>query len=174
MTELELGTSTATARRRPTIGSVAGWGVFGILAILFLVFRPTILGGTTHYLFVSGSSMEPGMRTGDLAILVPAAAYAVGDVVAYHPVQAPTGTIIHRIVGGDATSGFVIRGDNRDTNDYDRPTSGALLGRMVLHLPAVGWALDALRQPVVFGGIAAVLVVACAWELMGRRPKKPS
>lgn len=158
------GTDTTRPRRRLTLRAAIGWIPVLALLVLVLVFRPTSLGGFTSYIFVSGVSMEPTMHTGDLAILVPADTYRVGDIVAYHPAQAPTGTIIHRITGGDAASGFVIRGDNRTTDDFDRPMPSELLGRSVVCIPSAGWLLETIRNPIVLGAIAALLAVFLAWE----------
>ena len=48
-------------------------------------------GGFTSYEFVTGTSMEPTMHTGDLAVFMVPEQYVRGDIVAYHPVQAPDG-----------------------------------------------------------------------------------
>lgn len=55
----------------------------------FLFLRPPLLGGATSYVIVTGRSMQPTLRTGDLVLARSrASGYTVGDVVAYHPPDA--------------------------------------------------------------------------------------
>lgn len=154
----------ARSRRWLTFRSIASWAVFLALAGLFVVFRPTMLGGFTTYAFISGVSMEPTYHTGDLAIVIPQTAYAIGDVVSYHPSADPAGQIIHRIVAGDAATGYTTQGDNRTTADPDIHTPADLVGKAVVVVPGLGWVLNALRNPLVLGGLAAILVMGLAWE----------
>lgn len=161
--------STATSiRERPgrlrRAARISGLLVVGMLAVLFVIFRPTTLGGSTLYVFVQGHSMEPTLHTGDLAVVIPAESYAVGDIVAYHPKDVPNGAIIHRIVGGDATAGFIIQGDNRTSRDADRPRADQLIGRAVATAPGIAWVLEALRDPLVFGSLGALVAVVLALE----------
>jgi signal peptidase len=128
----------------------------------FLVLGPSVIGGPSTYVFVSGTSMEPTLSTGDLVITRQATEYAVGDIVAF---RLPDGAIneralvIHRIVGGSATEGYVVRGDNRMGDDPWRPMPDQIAGRAWLVLPGVAPYLTALREPAVFGSIAAGLTV---------------
>ena len=148
--------------------SIAGWIVVAAAAALFILFRPAILGGSTYFIFVSGKSMEPNLHTGDLAIVTPAAAYAVGDIVVYRPKAAPKAAIIHRIIGGDAVSGLIIQGDNRQAPDVDHPRAADLIGRAVLTVPGFAWVLAAIRSPLVMGALGAILALGLAWEYVPR------
>lgn len=113
------------------------------------------------------------MRTGDLAVFVVPDEYRLGDVVAYHPSQAPNAVIIHRIVGGNAVDGFRVEGDRRTTSDLDMPTSGQLIGKALFWIPNAGWFLDGLRAPLIFGGIVALIVVFMVWDRVpGMRRKR--
>src|SRR5688500_12875501 len=89
-----------------------------VVAARALWFRPDSLGGRTGYVIVSGQSMEPAMHGGDFVVVRRQPTYRVGDVVSY---RIPMGEfigrrIIHRIVGGSATDGFILRGDNKPDN----------------------------------------------------------
>ena len=95
---------------------------------------PSTLGGCTTLTIVSGHSMEPTYDTGDLVVSrcgVP----EVGDVVVYTPPDLPEGRIIHRVVDGDASAGWLIRGDNNDFYDPWRPHVEDVLGIARIHLP---------------------------------------
>src|SRR5215217_1726350 len=111
------------------------------------LFWPSGLGGATTYLTTHGISMEPRFHTGDLAVLSPADAYAVGDVVAYRSETLNT-VVMHRIVSVDA-DGFVTQGDNNDWLDEDRPTQDDILGRLFFRVPHGGQVLAAAHSPGV-------------------------
>lgn len=162
----------ATARRRLTVGSVVQGILVVGLAIAIVVFRPLAWGGSTSYAVVVGVSMEPTMRTGDLAIVMRQDTYAIGDVVSYHPSAAPEGEILHRVVGGDAASGWVTKGDNRPDADPDRSTTANIVGKVVLHLPMAGFLVNSLRNPYVLGVLVALLVMAVAWDLVATRARR--
>src|SRR5256714_10851563 len=93
-----------------------------VVACLFWAhfLRPQSLGGNAGYVLVSGQSMEPRYHTGDLVLVEKQAGYHPGQVVAY---RVPKGDamagaqVIHRIVGGDAKHGVIVRGDNRSAAD---------------------------------------------------------
>lgn len=153
----------------PQLRSVAAWA---LLALAVVVLRPSGVGGPTTVAFISGVSMQPAMHTGDLAVLLRDGDYSIGDVIAYHPSQAPEGLIIHRIVGGDAASGFVVRGDNRTTDDYDRPTTDEIVGRALVVLPSVGWFFAGLRIPVLLGFVVALIAMWFAWDYLFETKKE--
>lgn len=156
--------------RRPRgAGALASWLVFLVLAALFIAFRPVTLGGATQWTFVAGSSMEPGLHTGDLAIVVRQADYTVGDIVSYHPSAAPAGLIIHRVIGGDAGAGYVVKGDNKDAPDPDRPAPAAIVGRAIVVVPGLGWVLHAIRHPLVLAALAAVVTLGLVWDELRKR-----
>ncbi len=137
-----------------------------VLAAVWL-FWPATLGGAATYVTTHGVSMEPAVSTGDLAVLRPADAYAVGDVVAYRSATLDT-VVMHRIVSGDA-AGFVTRGDNNDWLDEDRPTQDEILGSLLVRVPRGGTALQGLRSPVVLAVLAVAGTVITA---VVRRPPR--
>ncbi|SDF94851.1 signal peptidase I [Blastococcus aurantiacus] len=138
-----------------------------VLAAVWL-FWPVQLGGATVYVTTHGVSMEPGFSTGDLAVLRPADAYEVGDVVAYHSGTLDT-VVMHRIVAVDGDR-FVLQGDNNDWLDEDRPTSDELLGRLFRQVPQGGKVLAAIASPWSLTLIGAV-VVGLVGTGTARRPK---
>ncbi|HEY7525465.1 MAG TPA: signal peptidase I [Candidatus Limnocylindria bacterium] len=146
----------------------------GLLVVWFVLFRPTAIGGPAAYATVAGTSMEPGLHTGDMVIAQAQDSYRVGDVVVYRIPDGDPGDgalVIHRIIGGSARDGFILQGDNRDLADPWRPTSADILGRGWITIPAVGNLMFLLRNPVV---VAAMLgLLAFVWVLISW-PGKPS
>ncbi len=149
-----------------TIAAVATW---------FVVLRPTALGGPASYIFVSGTSMEPTLVTGDLVVLQRADEYADGDVIAFAVPEGEPGAgalVIHRIVGGSGDDGFVMQGDNKPAPDEWRPTPDLIEGRLWLHVPGAGAVVATLKQPAVFASVLAGLVVFFIVLGGGESPKR--
>lgn len=133
------------------LGAIAGWTVY---------LRPASLGGSTGYVIVSGESMQPVMHTGDLAIVRSKPTYDEGEVVAYRIPASDVGggmLVIHRVIGGNATDGLILQGDNRDHPDMWRPTSGDVVGALQANIPDAGTVLFLFRTPLVLATAAGLL-----------------
>jgi signal peptidase I len=128
--------------------------VWGLLAVALWQVWPQTVGGPMAYVRVSGTSMEPGLRTGDLVAVKRRDAYAVGDVVAYRVPEGEVGArqvVIHRLVAGDGRTGWVALGDNRRSVDPWRPTDEHVVGEMVWSSAGRGDDLQRLAEPVPLG-----------------------
>jgi signal peptidase len=134
----------------------------------FIWLRPEFAGGRVDYIIVGGRSMLPTLHGGDLVVVRKQSAYKVGDVVAYH---IPDGLfrgrrVIHRIVGGDAVNGFVMRGDNNADEDLWQPRQFNVEGKLWKRVPAAGRLVALARAPAllaaVVGGFAFAL--AMTWK----------
>jgi signal peptidase I len=144
-----------------------------LLALVSAVLWPTSLGGTIAYVAVSGDSMLPSLHPGDLVVTRAQGSYRVGDVIVY---TVPRGDIaqgrkvVHRIVGGDAATGFRMRGDNNSFVDPWKPQPGDVLGRVVLDMPLAGaWGME-LVHPVNLGILCGSLTVtALLWPRRAAR-----
>jgi signal peptidase len=135
-----------------TIAAVVLWALF---------LRPASLGGPASYVLVSGKSMLPRYHTGDLVLVERQSSYHVGEVIAY---RVPKGDpmagaqVIHRIIGGNATAGFVVQGDNRTAPDVWRPKAKDIVGAKALRIPDAVIVLGFLRSPLLLGLFAACFV----------------
>lgn len=153
--------STVDVRLRPR-------RVVGLLTVVFLLagwwilLRPTSLGGSTTLIAVSGTSMEPGMHTGDLAIVRKTGDYEIGEVLAYrvrHQDGSLGATVIHRAVAGNATAGFVMVGDNNEFRDHWRPRGEQIVGELWWHVPGAGTVVAAMGDPLLAATTLAALTV---------------
>ena len=127
---------------------------------------PSSLGGATTYVSTHGTSMAPLFESGDLAVVRPAAAYDVGDVVAYRSDELDA-VVMHRVVDLDGDR-LVTQGDSNTWTDRDRPTVDDVLGRLWFRVSGGGSALTALGSPAVL-----IVVVLASGLLMWvlRRPR---
>ncbi len=147
----------AAVRPRRLLGTLT---VVLILAGWWFWFRPEALGGSTTLVTVSGTSMQPGMVTGDLAVVRKTGDYVPGDVIAFRVPQEDGeqgAVVIHRIVDGDAESGYRTRGDNNDWYDPWRPRPEDVTGELWLHVPGAGRVVATMADPLVAGATFAAL-----------------
>lgn len=144
--------------------AVGGW---------LVVLRPVNLGGPAGYLWVSGVSMLPTLQSGDLVVTQRQDRYAIGDVLAYHVPRGQPGAgaiVIHRLVGGSPSTGYTMKGDNKNLPDEWHPRQSDVVGKLWITLPGGAKYIQVLRSPTVFAPLVAALVVVLIL-LGGSRPK---
>ena len=149
--------------------------IVAVLAVAWFAFlRPPLLGGTTHYVTVSGTSMLPTLHENDIVVLDEQSDYANGDIIVYFVRDDPTLKglrVIHRIIGGSAAEGYITQGDNRPVADPWRPTPADIMGRETLRIPKAGVVLKALKTPTALG-LLAISGWSCSSGVRVREPRK--
>jgi signal peptidase I len=111
----------------------------------YIMLAPTQLGGAVTYVIVDGNSMEPKFHLGDLVILRTQPAYQVGDAVTYQ--NAELGRyVFHRIVSMNLDR-FVLQGDNNSWLDTYHPNQDEIIGKLWVHIPKLGKAIEWVRAP---------------------------
>lgn len=131
------------------------------------------------YVVTNGVSMNPVYYQGDLVFVTKADSYHVGQIAAYHG-SVPGQRVLHRIIGGSGSAGFVMKGDNNESTDPLTPTTEEMIGRAVLHVPHGGLWLKPLLGPsglgmlsfLVFSGKAAAAARTRRDIARGRRKKR--
>ena len=182
MSEPWATTPTRRSRRRWALDAAAAFGVLCLASLAgshALGVRPLI---------VAGSSMEPSLPLGSLAVAVetPVERLVVGDVVSV--VRDDGARVTHRLVEVDpidpvgGTAGaerpfvggpaeLTLQGDANPGPDATRPVATSV-DRVVWTVPGLGAALRWLRSPTstfVFGALAGVGI----WSA-GRRRSRPT
>lgn len=101
---------------------------------------------------VQSGSMSPALSKGDLTVVhsVPSKQLSAGDIITFASPDNPRVSITHRIVKtpSQTKSGlFVTKGDANSV--ADTPIAGSsIVGRVDAQLPAVGHAIDFIRNPI--------------------------
>lgn len=175
----EAGPSSARLRRAWHIVSTAATvALLAALVIGAFFFWPERFGGNTTLVLVSGNSMEPTLRNRDLVFAHSSSDHQVGDVIVYPIPDGQPGAgsfVIHRVIGGDGTSGYVTQGDNRTTPDPWRPTDDEVVGHVFVstHLGSTffDWSRT-LGSPVVVGAGAGLLAFAAVLRGTRRSPRR--
>ncbi|HEX4745894.1 MAG TPA: signal peptidase I [Gaiellaceae bacterium] len=131
------------------------------LAAAWALFAPPQLGGSTRYVILDGTSMEPSLSAGDLAIIRTSRDVESGDVVLYEHPRLEVG-VLHRIVR-QSGGRFVLKGDNNDFLDDARPRDADVQGELWFAVPRLGSALTWIREPTH----AALIVFVLAFVALG-------
>lgn len=158
------------------VGSIAGRILLGTVVALALA------GVLSRWvpvpvapIVVSGTSMEPRYRTGDLVLVRrERGAYEVGDVVAFRVAvgaRGRGGAVIHRIDSIGPDGAYTTKGDNRERADQWPLRSDDVIGSQALHVPGGGRVLMLLREPMVLAITSGLLVVALLAMPPAKRPE---
>lgn len=153
-------------------GGLGLTGIFLVLAVLATLSARA--GGPVSWQITTGSSMLPGITAGTLVVTHRQSSYEVGDVVAYRSRQLGK-IVLHRVVEvqGDR---LVLRGDNNDFLDPEKPRVEDALGSRVFQIRGVGGPLQWLRQPwaLITGGVLVAVFLVLGKEQRRRSRRAPS
>ena len=158
--EQNVSTGVPSAHRYwRALGQVVAWVAVALVAWLIW---PWSLGGDTSFVIVSGESMEPTYESGDLVIARDLIA-DVGDVIVYAPDTLGGAQVVHRIIGGDAESGWQVQGDNNNFVDPFFPSGDEVRGVVLFHIPNAGSVTVWLLNPLLWGAVILAAVVILIW-----------
>jgi signal peptidase I len=118
---------------------IATWSLLSFFGIFTLLLATNVAQARV----VLTDSMFPAIKPGDVVISVGANLKSpkVGDVVTYIGKKfdgTPVASFTHRVIGGELTSGLIVKGDNNDSADVQRPTLNDLQGVVVFTIPFLG------------------------------------
>jgi signal peptidase len=133
--------------RRERGGSLAGWVVTTIIAVVIIWFavglfpvQPTTI--------ISGS-MRPNLDVGDVVIIAKVSADIIkpGDIIQFR--EAEGVTTVHRVVEVREIEGkrvFITQGDGNRAPDPDPVLTDNVVGKVILNIPKIGWAAIAVKE----------------------------
>jgi signal peptidase len=112
-------------------------------AALMVTFSALSASGVMKARVVLTNSMEPTISPGDIVLTMrpDRIAPAVGKVAAYQARRfdgSPVGVFSHRIIAGDAEQGWVLKGDNNQDPDTQKPKNDDILGVVFFVIPFIG------------------------------------
>jgi len=122
-------------------------GTAGALALLagWLTLGPAQLGGPASFAVVVGTSMEPQLHRGDLAVVRAGSKPQAGDIVLYESAELGA-NVLHRVLRAEGDR-YVLKGDNNDFLDDARPTDSEIVGELWFSIPDVGRVTEWIRRP---------------------------
>ena len=151
--------STKTqVRNRKIMDSFRFAGV--IFSLILITFSVMSFAGLVKARIVLTNSMLPTISAGDIVLLANPNRLEpeIGSVVAYTAKRfdgSDVGVFTHRIIGGSAEDGFLVKGDSNPTPDTQRPLPEDINGVVFFVVPFIGKLLSvkslALIIPALLG-----------------------
>jgi signal peptidase len=132
--------------------------VKAIATLVALVFLASLITGFGQMRVVLTGSMKPAINPGDLVIAASTSLVepVVGKVVLYS-VRDLQGNVVtvwcHRIIAGNSTEGFTIKGDANDQADLGLINVSDIQSVVVLRIPFVGHLFNIYSLILIFGGL---------------------
>ncbi len=151
--------------------------VAGAVALLAGVVVPR-LAGATPYTVLSGS-MAPTYPIGTLVVVKPSDSIAMGDVITYQLESGKPDVVTHRVVGlGFSHEGeprYTTRGDANEVSDRSQVLPVQVRGEVWYAVPYLGYVstlVNGDQKQAAAVGIAGLLVVYAAWQVVKARKEK--
>lgn len=121
----------------------------GLITVLLII---SIFPITGNYkvLVVQSGSMAPAIKTGSMVVSRPAKEYEVGQIITFHFGKT---FITHRVFDKRIQNGqtvYVTKGDANKGSDKNELLAKEIVGRVFLHIPYVGYAVDMAKKPLGF------------------------
>jgi len=135
-------------------------GVGYVLSTILISFSALSVTGYVKARVVLTGSMAPSIKSGDIVILLPTKHRdpKIGDVVAYTGRRfdgSAVGVFTHRIIAGDAATGFTVKGDANPSPDVQKPKLADISGIVLFAIPFIGHFLTPkallIFVPLIFG-----------------------
>jgi len=139
--------STKSQHRVKKIQTILRFTGYFFSAVI-LTFAALSTTGAVKARVVLTGSMSPEINPGDIVLLASPSRMApeVGEVATYTARRfsgEEVGLFTHRIIGGDATSGFTMKGDANPTPDTQRPKIADIEGVVFFVIPFLGYLFSA-------------------------------
>ena len=117
--------------------------------------------------------MHTVLYDGDVALVRRQSSYRRKDVIVYRVPDGEVGAgtlVIHRVVGGSGTTGYLTRGDNTQGADAWRPRTDDVVGRVRWKIPWAGRLLVFLHSPRGRAAFASLVAFALAFPASSKKP----
>ena len=139
-------------------------GFLGLIAVLLVVSVLPISGNFKVLTALSGS-MEPEIKTGSIVVVKPVSEYKIGDIITFNSASKGGVPTTHRIIEMKVNEGapiYITKGDANNAPDTREITEKDIVGKVLLNVPYMGYAVDFARKPLGFMliiGIPAVAII---------------
>lgn len=142
--------------------NLVNYFIFGAILGICLIFSFFYFGSLTNipkipkaFVILSGS-MEPELPVGSVAVVIPRDFYIPGDIITFKPVSQKEIPVTHRITAINQSStyfqvsSYVTKGDANKTIDPQSITDEAIIGKVFLTIPYLGYLIDFTKKPQGF------------------------
>lgn len=146
---------------RQKLGKIGYYVFIGFLGVTSFLLVVSILPITGNYKFlvVQSGSMEPAIKMGSVVIVKPADDYQINDVITFVNPKKRQELISHRIVDlevSEGTTSYIVKGDANEDPDARKVARNEIVGKILLNIPYLGYAVDFAKKPL---GFASIIIV---------------
>ncbi|MBT9168992.1 MAG: Signal peptidase I W [Syntrophomonadaceae bacterium] len=135
---------------------------FIVLITVLLIVSVFPIAGNYKIMVVQSGSMAPAIKMGSIVVVKPADEYKIGDVITFGPYSRTKAPTTHRIFDIKVVNGepvYITKGDANNAPDQREITKRDVLGRVLLSVPYLGFAVDFVKKPI---GFALIIIVPAA------------
>ena len=160
---------SAAVRILARTSQFTSWSLLAVLSLSAVMLVTNIAQARV----VLTDSMSPEIMPGDVVIAVGTnwKNPKVGDVVIYTGKKfdgTPVASFTHRVIGGDQTSGFVVKGDKNESPDVQKPVLSEIEAVMLFTIPSLGLLLTPQSLTLLLFTFFGLWLIFDAFR-MGRR-----
>lgn len=160
---------SANVRILARIFQFTSWSLLALLSLSAVM----LVTNVAQARVVLTDSMSPEIMPGDVVIAVGTnwKNPKVGDVVIYTGKKfdgTPVASFTHRVIGGDQTSGFVVKGDKNESPDVQKPVLNEIEAVMLFTIPSLGLLLTPQSLTLLLFTFFGLWLIFDAFR-MGRR-----
>ena len=122
------------------------------LALLFIGSMIPIPGNYKMMTVLSGS-MEPAIKTGSIVVSKSFNNYKIGEVITFQLSSANKTPTTHRIAEMEVIEGnplYTTKGDANNAVDREEVRKEQIIGKVVLNIPFLGFAVNFVKKPIGF------------------------
>jgi len=141
-------------------------GVIGAIALLLIVSVFPITGNF-KVLTVQSGSMMPAIKTGSIVLVKPTNNYKIGGIITFGQISKTKTPTTHRIAEIEVANGqpiYTTKGDANNAPDQKQVSAKEVIGRVLLDVPFLGYAVAAAKKPWGFMLLIAVPALLVIYE----------
>lgn len=157
-----LHVTTHATGRRHVLHDVLDLVLLALVLVAVWFLWPVSFGGTTRFVIVQGTSMEPRYHLGDVVVAQRNQDPQLGDVVVFRIPEGEHGAgtlVVHRLHGVRDDGSFITKGDNRRYPDPWHVTHKEIVGTPSWTMPQFGRVVNIASNPFVLGTAAGMVTV---------------
>jgi len=127
--------------------------------------------GNIKFMVVQSGSMEPAIKIGSIVMVKPVKEYKIGDVITFGEMTKDQESTTHRIYDIKEIEGklvYITKGDANNSSDTKEIQESEVMGKVLLNIPYLGYAVDFTKKPL---GFALIIIVPTA-VIIGDEIKK--
>jgi len=133
--------------------------VFIVVVAFLLIISVFPITDNIKFMIVQSGSMAPAIKMGSLVMVKPVSDYKIGDVITFGPyskTKAPTTHRIYDIKVVDSQPVYITKGDANNAPDAREIKKSDIVGKVLLSVSYMGYAVDFAKKPV---GFALIIII---------------